>query len=131
MVSVILKLINKKSSKIIFLSLIIILFNLSFVIQATSAEESKTELTNPLGTTDLKELIARIITIILGLVGAIALVLFIYGGLVWMTAGGSPDKIKQGKDILSWAILGLVVIFTSYIILNFIFQSLGQATQIE
>ena len=86
-------------------------------------------LPNPLGTTDIKELIARIISIVLGLIGAIALALFVYGGLVWMTSGGSPNRIKQGKDILIWAIVGLVVIFTSYIILNFVFQTLEKVTQ--
>ncbi len=90
--------------------------------------ESKT-LPNPLGTTDIKELIARIIKIILGLVGAIAVALFVYGGLVWMTAGGNSDKIRKGKDVLVWAIMGLVVIFTSYIVLNFIFKSLEKVTK--
>lgn len=97
-------------------------------IAAVSSEEQKTTLPNPIGTTDVKVLIARIISTVLGLVGAIALALFVYGGLVWMTAGGSPDKIKKGKDILVWAVLGLALIFASYIILNFIFGSLEIAT---
>ncbi|TSD05214.1 MAG: Uncharacterized protein Athens071412_412 [Parcubacteria group bacterium Athens0714_12] len=110
--------------KIISLILIIIFFNL-FLIQIDAQET----LPNPIGTTDIKELIARIITTILGLTGAIALVLFVYGGLVWMTSGGSSEKIKEGKNILVWAILGLVVIFTSYIILNFVFETLEKVTK--
>lgn len=110
--------------KIISLILIIIFFNL-FLIQIDAQET----LPNPIGTTDIKELIARIITTILGLTGAIALVLFVYGGLVWMTSGGNPEKIKEGKNILVWAILGLVVIFTSYIILNFVFETLEKVTK--
>ena len=106
--------------KIIFSVLIIISFNF-FLIQVKAQET----LPNPIGTTDITELIVRIISIILGLTGVISLAMFIYGGIIWMTSGGSADKIKQGKDILIWAVLGLVVIFTSYVIVNFVFESLG------
>ncbi len=97
-------------------------------IQTTS--NSKTILQNPLGSgVGVKSLIVRIINVILSLVGALAVVFFIYGGLIWMTAGGSPDKVEKGRDILTWTILGLIIIFTSYIILNFVFESLGQVTK--
>lgn len=95
-----------------------------------TTSNSKTILQNPLGSgVGVKALIIRIIKVILSLVGALAVVFFIYGGLIWMTAGGSPDKVKKGRDILTWTILGLVIIFTSYIILNFVFESLGQVTK--
>lgn len=92
--------------------------------------DSKTILQNPLGSgVGAKDLIIRIINVILSLVGALAVVFFIYGGLIWMTAGGNSEKIKKGRDILMWTILGLVIIFTSYVVLNFVFQSLGQVTK--
>ncbi len=40
-----------------------------------------------------------------------------------MTAGGASDKVKKGRDILVWATLGLALIFSSYAILNFIFDA--------
>ncbi len=79
---------------------------------------------NPIGTTDVKVLIGRIINTVLGIVGSLALALFIYGGLTFMTAGGKPEQIQKGKDTLIWAVMGLAVIFTSYVILNFVFQTL-------
>ncbi|MCK4539930.1 hypothetical protein KAU09_02120 [Candidatus Parcubacteria bacterium] len=39
---------------------------------------------------------------------------FIYGGFTWMLAAGSSEKVQKGKDILIWATLGLVVIFSAY-----------------
>ena len=46
--------------------------------------------------------------------------MFIYGGLVWMTAAGSNEKVQKGKDILIWATVGLVIIFTSYALVRFV-----------
>lgn len=105
--------------KIILLGFIFISLNLLLVSQA-GAED----LPNPLGTTDIGKLLVKIIIFILRLTAIIAVSYFIYGGLTWMTAGGNSDKIRKGKDIIVWAVLGLVVIFTSYIIINFVFESL-------
>jgi len=41
------------------------------------------------------------------------------GGLVWMTAAGSNEKVQKGKDILIWATVGLVIIFISYALVKF------------
>jgi len=65
--------------------------------------------------------VGRVIKIVLGIVGSIALVLFITAGFIWMTAKGEAAKIKKATDIMLWAAIGLVVIFSSYAILNFVF----------
>lgn len=72
-------------------------------------------LTNPLGSISTPQaLIGKVITAVLGVVGSLALLIFVYGGLIWMTSSGSPEKIKQGRDTLLWAAIGLVVIFSAY-----------------
>ena len=65
--------------------------------------------------------VGKVIKIVLGIVGSIALVLFITAGFIWMTAKGEATKIKKATDIMLWAAIGLVVIFSSYAILNFVF----------
>ena len=65
-------------------------------------------------------LIGKVIQAVLGVVGSLALVMFIYGGLVWMTAAGSNEKVQKGKDILIWTTVGLVIIFTSYALVRFV-----------
>lgn len=80
---------------------------------------------SPIGEVTGPELIGRIIKTVLGIVGALALAMFIYGGLTWLTSGGSPDKIKKGKDILMWAVIGLVVIFSSYTLVDFLLKAFG------
>lgn len=79
---------------------------------------------NPLGTVTLEGLIARIINYALGLVGTISLLLFVYGGFIWMTSAGSSDKVKKGRDIIVWAVIGMAVVFMSYIAVKFVIQGL-------
>lgn len=65
-------------------------------------------------------LIGKIINSILGVVGSIALIMFIFGGLTWMTSSGSADKVKKGRDMIIWSIIGLAVIFASYGLVRFL-----------
>lgn len=76
---------------------------------------------------DPREIVANIIKILLGFLGTIAVVLIIYAGFLWMTAGGKPDNIKKAKDIMSAAIVGLVIILISYGITVFITNALSKA----
>jgi hypothetical protein len=80
---------------------------------------------NPLGVTSVPRLIGNIIKTVLAIVGALALAMFIYGGFTWLTSGGSAEKIKKGKDILIWAVIGLVVIFASYSLVDFLLTAFG------
>ena len=77
-------------------------------------------LSNPLGVESANELIGRIINSVMGIVGSLALLMFVYGGLIWMTSAGSQEKVKKGKDILLWSAVGLVVIFGAYGLTKFI-----------
>ena len=80
---------------------------------------------NPAGVTSVSILIANIIKAVLGIVGAVALFMFFWGGFGWLTSGGNPDKIKQGRDTLIWATIGLLIIFASYTIVETIFKAVG------
>ena len=83
-------------------------------------------LQNPLGkdVTSISQVYGRIIYAFLGMAGAVALIMFIMGGFFWMTAAGNEEKVTKGKQTLLWAVLGLIVIFSSYAILRTIFASL-------
>ena len=81
------------------------------------------ELDNPLAgnETSIPNLIARVIKIILGLIGVASLIMFIYAGFMWLTAQGNMEKIKKGRDTMLYAVIGLVIVFSSYIVLNYLF----------
>ena len=60
----------------------------------------------------------------LGIIGSITLVIFAYGGYLWLTSGGASDKIKQGKETFIWAAVGLAIIFGSAILVQKIIDTL-------
>lgn len=72
----------------------------------------------------IEDLVSRVIKAFLGIVGIIALVLFLYGGILWLTSAGNSSKVEEGRNVFVWAVLGLVVIFSSYVIVNFVFDRL-------
>ena len=84
------------------------------------------KLENPLGNENLgpDELYGRLIYAFMGITGALALIMFLIGGFQWMTASGNPERVKKGRDTLMWAVLGLIVIFSSYAILRAVFETL-------
>lgn len=118
-ISKVLLFLNKMKKYLSFFSLIIWSF-LAKTVQAVST----TNLNNPLGDiTTPQVLIGKIINSALGIVGSITLLMFVYGGFIWMTSSGSSDKIKKGKDIILWSAIGLVVIFSSYALVAVVIKS--------
>ena len=84
---------------------------------------------NPgLGTTDLKTIIVNIIKVALGFLGLLAVIFILYGGFVWMTAGGNQDKIVKARKILINAAIGLLIILSSYALASYIFKQIGWVT---
>lgn len=63
--------------------------------------------------------------VLIGIVPVAAAVLFIAGGLVIVLAGARPEWIKNGKNIFWNTFIGLIVIFSSWIIVNTFIQSFG------
>jgi hypothetical protein len=125
----------KKITFIVIISIAIFSFVINSLKAAGTEDQSvpqnnSVSLTNPLTNTtnavDIPTLIGRVINGVLGVVGSLALVMFIYGGLMWMTSAGSDEKVKKGREILIWATMGLIVIFTSYTLVYFIiFKGIG------
>lgn len=71
------------------------------------------------------DVIGRAIKILLAFIGSISLVLYIYAGLLWMTASGASERVDMAKKILVWTTLGVVVMLSSYMLASFVFKSLG------
>jgi len=94
--------------------------------QAGQTPGGSQTLVNPLG--NLKtfdQVVNNVIKVALGLTGVFALLAFIYGGITWMLSMGDPSKVTKGKNMMIWAVAGLLVIFASYAILVTVFQALG------
>lgn len=74
---------------------------------------------------DFVGIATRIAEIILGIVGSLALLAFVAGGLMWMLSAGNPEWVTRGKQTLIGAVIGLAIVFTSYTIIFFVYKSLG------
>ncbi|OGY45659.1 MAG: hypothetical protein A3J62_00640 [Candidatus Buchananbacteria bacterium RIFCSPHIGHO2_02_FULL_38_8] len=81
-----------------------------------------------LGSGDVREGIMTIIRFLLGFLGIIAVLIVLYGGFVWMTAGGNEEKVGTAKKIITAGIIGLVIIFIAYAIASFVIGQLITAT---
>ena len=63
---------------------------------------------------------ARVINPLFALTGVAFLLLMIYGGFLWMTAGGDEGKVEQAQAIFRNATIGLVIILAAYAITRFV-----------
>lgn len=61
-----------------------------------------------------------IIGLVLSFIGVLFLILTIYGGINWMTAGGNEQKVQKAKTIIINAIIGLLIVLSAYTITSFI-----------
>ncbi len=68
----------------------------------------------------LISLVSGIISAALALTGVIVLVMMVYAGYNWMTAGGDSDKVTKSKETLSRATIGLVIVLLSYAIVAYV-----------
>lgn len=55
-----------------------------------------------------------IVNIILSLVGVLFMALIIYGGVLWMTAGGNEERVNRAKSTITRAVIGLAVVLLAY-----------------
>ncbi|HUQ85572.1 MAG TPA: hypothetical protein VM077_04565 [Candidatus Limnocylindrales bacterium] len=62
----------------------------------------------------------NVVTAFLMFAGAVALVLIIYSGIKLVTSGGDPKQVQAARQIMTYAIIGTIVIMSSFAIIYFI-----------
>jgi len=78
----------------------------------------------PLSNISVSGVVGRIINTLIGVVGAIALLMFVWGGAQWMLAAGNTEQVAKAKKTIVWSVLGLLAIFSSYAILSLVINAL-------
>lgn len=71
----------------------------------------------------LPAMLGKIINALLGMIGIVVIILIIYGGFMWMTAGGSEEKVSKAKKVITNAMIGLIIVFAAYAVTNFVVSS--------
>ena len=83
-------------------------------IQTNSGLPAEDRLSDP------RRVVVEVIRIILGFLGILAVIIVLYAGFKWMTAGGNEERVGDAKKILIAGLIGLIIIVFSYAIVNFI-----------
>jgi hypothetical protein len=78
-----------------------------------------------LPTGDVPTFLGQIAGAALALAGSIFLFLIIYGGIMIMTSEGG-DRLAKGKKIITWAIIGALLLGASYGITALVFSAISQ-----
>lgn len=111
-----------KQKKIIFIIIIILLAIPFFTLGQTPLEvdyPTTPEGEAPFGveTTTIAQYVRYIYNISFGIAAIIAFVAFIYAGFLYLSSAGNPNKIKEAKDRIFSALLGIGILLISYILL--------------
>ncbi|MCF7906727.1 hypothetical protein K9K85_00365 [Patescibacteria group bacterium] len=59
---------------------------------------------------------------ILKYMGALALLLFVLGGIMWITSGGSKTRIQKGMAIIKGSLIGLAIIIFAFLMIRVIME---------
>ena len=111
---------------IILLCMLAVLVLPYFVFAADNAKEMLEKVGGGAGYAEAEgdqvfdDMAGGIVEALLGLLGVIFIVLIIYGGFMWMTAGGDEERISKAKKTLNRSILGLIILASSFMIWQFI-----------
>lgn len=67
---------------------------------------------------------SNILNMILFVLGAISVLMLVYGGIRYTISGGNASSVTAAKNTILYAIIGLVVALMAYAIVNFVLTSL-------
>lgn len=73
-------------------------------------------------TDDIPKVIVSLINIVLAIAGTVSLVMIIYGAFQ-MVMGSYEQNVKEGKQTITYALIGLVISASSWFIIKFVFTS--------
>ncbi|MCK9185969.1 PKD domain-containing protein [Candidatus Gracilibacteria bacterium] len=81
--------------------------------------------------TDVREFILKIVNFALGFLGLVAILIIIYAGVLYLTAGGAEENTGKAKKAIMYAVIGLIIIVGSYAIVNTVIKGLGGGTSTD
>ncbi|HRH23170.1 MAG TPA: Ig-like domain-containing protein [Candidatus Magasanikbacteria bacterium] len=73
---------------------------------------------------DIRVIIVRILNVVLGFLGLVAVCIILYAGYLWMTSAGNEEQVAQAKKMLINGVVGMVIILSAFGITSYILRSL-------
>lgn len=111
---------HKISIFVLFLIFSFVLGNLVLAVQSSCPGGSG--LCDPFRNRNIFQILQSIIGYLIEIGAPILAVMVIYGGFLILTAGDSPEKVKSGKDVILWAVVGYMIVLSSWGVLYIIGQ---------
>lgn len=79
------------------------------------------------GQGDVRIFLAGLVQSALSLVGVIFFIAMLYGGYLWLSAGGNEEQVKKAQGIIKAAFVGFVITLLSYALTKSIAGRIGFA----
>lgn len=131
----------KKFLIIILIIFPILLFNINFVKANTfdlfrhslleTAQNSGYDIRQAADQDPFIDTIAKVVQVVLSLLGVVFLGLTIYGGYLWMMARGNEEDLKKAQEVLRGAVIGLIIVISAYAISYYIISKIGEKALIS
>ncbi len=106
--------IHKKNFIPVCVIFLCIVFN---TVCANKANAVAINVVNPISTADFAKIVENVLLWILSVAGSLAIFAFIVGGIMYMTSSGDEQKANNAKKVITWTIIGTVLILASYAII--------------
>ena len=78
------------------------------------------------GAINTSSIAGGIIKIFLSLLGVIFVILMLYGGYLWMMARGNQEQVTKAKELITSAVIGLVIVIAAYAVTYFALYMLAK-----
>lgn len=127
----------KKNAKLIFISASLLFFLSAPLVSADNLSNAfgrpLEDVAGPNGAgyrsdADPAVLIGKIVQAALSFLGIVFFILMIYGGYLWMLARGNEQQVDKAKNLITAAIVGLIIVLSAYAISYFILSEIGAET---
>lgn len=77
----------------------------------------------------LEDKVIGILNAVIGVLGIVAVIVIIMGGVGYMTSSGDANKVKKAKDTILYGVIGLVIVALSFAIVNFVISKIIEGGQ--
>jgi len=92
--------------------------------EAAKYDTAKVEGDNP--AISIPTVAGGIIKIFLSILSIIFIALMLYGGYLWMTARGNQEQVTKAKELITSAVIGLIIVIAAYAITYFVLYMLAK-----
>ncbi len=72
---------------------------------------------------DLMTTIKQVINVVIGIIGMLAVIMIIMGGISFVTSQGDTAKVAKARNTILYGVVGLVVALLAFAIVNFVLSN--------